>query len=279
MSPGLRPLPIDRRDFRLGAFVSYPKLSELPERFALTGRVWVKDQRDSDFCTQYAFCGASELQEDVRLVPEYTFAWAKRLSGTVDEWGCDLREAAKAQVKVGAIEEQHRPEGFTIEEKGADFLRRVENWPNDLARKALRHRKKSYFSVLGPYEAFDDIRAAIWKFRNKKQAVVSGVMWHWDEDEVDLTGVTENGSPHAILFVGWRGDYLLGVNSKGRVAHENGYFYMHKDVINYWAPLYGAFMLTDIEKDDAKYHIERGIKWDWSWLRKLLTRVRFSLGL
>jgi hypothetical protein len=270
---GLQPLPQDSRDFQLGAIVTLPALKDLPERFALTGSIWVKDQGDSDFCTAYAYCGISQLQEGVRLCDDFSFAASKWLSGNLESWGQDMRSAAKAHVKIGAIEESDRPDGFTVEEKGSDFLRNIANWPEKLQRKAVKHRKKSFAAVIDPssdYDCFDQIRASIWKFRDKKQGVAIGVIWGWKKSQVYIDEIGTGQYGHAMYAIGWEGDYLIVVNSHGKVTGRNGFHYFHRKVINHFAPMYGAFMLIDLEKDDAKYYIENGIKWDAGWLRKLL---------
>jgi len=99
---GLLPLPKDKRDFSLGALYKQPKLEELPESFDL-GEMRVKNQGDTDYCTAYASCLASEFQEDVSLWPDYTFAASKKISGNKDAWGQNLRHACKGQTKYGAI--------------------------------------------------------------------------------------------------------------------------------------------------------------------------------
>ena len=111
---GLNPLPPDNRDFKLGAAFTLPALSELPAEFEhpILG---ISDQGNSDMCGAFSSCSASELQEGVKLVPEYQFALIKELEGgDVDSFGADLRSIMKSHVKIGALEEKYRPQGFSI---------------------------------------------------------------------------------------------------------------------------------------------------------------------
>ena len=57
---GLRKLPPDTRDFKLGNVFDLPKLEELPSEFIL-GEPIIHNQGNTDFCTAYATCGMSEL--------------------------------------------------------------------------------------------------------------------------------------------------------------------------------------------------------------------------
>src|SRR3990167_314925 len=123
---GLNQTPPDSRDFALVAIVRLPNLTDLPDRFMLEP-ISMKDQMDSDFCTAYASCLLSEMQEGVELSPEYSFALSKMLTGDPETWGQDIRAALKAHVKIGAIKQKDAP--YSLKSKTVDFLRIFENWP------------------------------------------------------------------------------------------------------------------------------------------------------
>lgn len=267
MRYGLLPLSKDDRDLKLGAIFTYPKLSDIPDSFSLDV-LGIKDQKDTDFCTAFASCLVSELQEGVKLEPSYSFAVSKELSGGLHEWGQDIRYAMKSHAKVGAIESKVSP--FSLDTEDEDMLRDITNWPPSLKLDALRHKKKSYLEVTGPYTPFDDIRAAIWKFRKEKRGVVSGVKWSWPSSQVTLDTEINDGGGHCIAYVGWKGDYLKLVNSYGRDAGDNGVHWIHKDIVNKYAGLYGAFMFVDISPEEARFYQQNGSKVDVNWLRQLL---------
>jgi len=237
---GLRKLPEDIRDFKLGNVFDLPKLEELPDEFIL-GEPIIKHQGDTDFCTAYATCGISELQEEVELYPPYSFALSKEITKDWENWGQDLRTAIKAHIIYGAIEK-----GLTDIDS-----RWLKDYP-DLFSQAQKHLKKSFFSVSGRYDPFDNIKASLYHFRDKKQAVALGVLWSWDLSEKILTRTVEAGYGHAVYCIGFRGDYLIIVNSYGKEAGDNGKHYIHRDTINYFVPKYGAFMTVDIDKQTAR---------------------------
>ena len=205
---GLLPLPRDIRDLKLGAIIKLPELSELPDKFIIEP-LSIKNQIDfqgknTDSCTAFASCGASELQEGVELCPEWTFAITK--IGNLKSWGADLRSACKTHIKYGAIEKQESP--YTYENKTADFLRDINNWA-DLKDLAIKHKKKAFVSVVGQYNNFDDIRASLYYFRNEKRSVIIGVLWNWNLSDVFLTKKSGNGYGHAVYVIGWDKDYLI----------------------------------------------------------------------
>lgn len=267
MRYGLLPLPKDPRDISVGALYSLPKLSEIPDKFSID-TLEVKDQEESDFCAAYSSCTVSEIQEDVALEPAWSFAMSKTLSGDADSYGQDLRTMMKTHVKFGAIEKKQSP--FSIKNKSPDFLRRIKNWPTELRQKALYHKKGSFMDCKGPYDAFDNIRACVWKFRKEKRAVESGIMWGWpvDTERINDVGTPEGG--HAIAYIGWNGEYLMMQNSYGKSAGRNGVHLVHRSVVNKYVDMYGAFMFQDLSADEAKWYRDNGKKVDQSWVITLL---------
>ena len=96
------------KDFKLGAFFTFPKLEELPTDFRLEG-INIKQQYDSDFCAAFSSTLASELQEGVTLSPEWVFAKAKEKAGDVDGFGLTLKDVAKVHSDFGAPENPKLP--------------------------------------------------------------------------------------------------------------------------------------------------------------------------
>ena len=269
MQYGLLPLPKDERDLSVGAIYSLPKLSEIPDSFDIE-TLEVKDQKESDFCSAYSSTTASELQEGVRLEPSWIFAMSKTLSKDPDSFGQDLRTIMSAHVKFGGIEERTSP--FSIENKSSDFLRHAENWPN-LRKNALWHKKCSYMDCKGNFDAYDNIRACIWKFRKEKRLVVSGLLWGWPTETERINDVGNPAGGHAIVYKGWKGEYLIMQNSYGRKAGRNGVHLIHRSVVNKYVDMYGAYMFQDITPDEARWYKENGKKADKNWLLNMIATL------
>ena len=139
---GLKKLPPDSRDYALGSIQALPALSELPLSFILDSKA--DKAKIEDFCSATACTLMLEYTEEKELDELWYFAKSKELSGDVEEFGQDLRNACKTAQKFGAIPKDLAP--FT-KDKGSDFLRRIENYPKELEWKAGEHKQKSYFKV------------------------------------------------------------------------------------------------------------------------------------
>ena len=245
---GLRELPKDNRDFPLGAFTVLPELSELPDTFEHTTPFPIKNQGQSDFCSAYSSCGASELQEDVELYPEYSFALSKDITGDKEAWGQDLRSAAKAHLK-GAIPMPSEPQNGD--------LRDLYSYPPAWFHSAKRHAKKSYFKITGNYDSYDNIKASIWKYREEKRGIMIGVIWSWAVTDYFLTQPETSGYGHALYITGWDNEGLVVVNSYGEDAGKNGKHRMSREVINSFVPRFGAYMFLDNDPEEVKVLLER----------------------
>ena len=273
---GLLPLEKDKRDFSLGAAFVYPKLEELPENFEHTP-FKIKNQFSSDFCSSFASSSASELQEGIELSPEFAFAMSKKLSGNVSAWGQNLRDAMSAHVKIGCIEQKDAP--FAVTNKPDTFLRDPANWPETLDDEALVHAKSSYMDCKGPFDAFDNLRAAIWMFRDEKCCPVIGLEWGWGTGEPYIKTIS-GGFGHAIVCIGWRTigneTYLTIQNSWGDQVGDHGKFYLSRDVINNYIPKYGAMMFVDMTKEEYQSRLKA---LGQSWVLRALNAVLRILGI
>lgn len=275
---GLLPTPVDERDFKLGDITRLPDLSELPKNFLLKG-FRVKDQKDTDFCTQFMACGMSELQEGVELCPEWAFAVSKKISGDPEAYGADLRTALSVHTKYGAVESKECP--YSVENRDSEFLRRIENYDDALFTKAITHFKKSYIKVTGQYDVFDNIRATLWKYRSEKRAVGSGVIFGWSTEDFLLDEIPYGGGGHAIYYAGWgvvdNVTYLVLVNSYGKKAGKGGTHYVSREVVNHFGSLFGAYMFLDMSPSEIKRMIKYGITDSDTLLIQFMKKTVFLL--
>lgn len=253
---GLLPKTKDKRDFDLRvAGISLPKLSDLPEIFELDDPFEPYDQTEyADFCSGAMVAELSSLQEGVRLFFPFAFAAGKACSGEdVNSWGNDMRSAFRGQVKYGCPAESDVPDW--LKSKPASFLRDIKNYPSEVLEKALLHAKNSFFDVTGPYDPFDNIRAAIYKFAQDKKGVGIGLMWKWPLSDTDPIDYNRDGVGHAMgITKGWvvrHGVPKLKVKqSYGPLAGDGGYVYLPRDIINKNVPVFGAYMFQDMTKEE-----------------------------
>lgn len=275
---GLRELPPDSRDIQLGAVIKLPKLDELPPEFRLSNTFPVKDQKGSDFCSAYASCVLSEMQEDIELEPAWSFAVSKMLSGDVDGYGQDLRSAMAAHTKYGALPKKDTP--FSVGDQPDSYLRRIENWPRKMFDKAFPQKKKAYVFVTGPYDHFDNIRATIWYWftKGEKRGVLLGVAWGWPIEQVVMEDAGSPYGGHALADMGWverdEDQYLYIRGSYGTDAGENGYHYFSRQVINENVERYGAGMFVDMSKEELRELLKKkqNPKQSW-WFLEIIKRL------
>jgi len=275
----LHPLPHDQRDFRLGAISFQTNIENIPDSdWEVSGPLLIKDQGESDLCSAYAVTSVSEDQEGEELLPEYQFFKTKQISGNPDQWGANLRDACKSAVKYGSLPIKNglgKFKGISRKE-----LLNDETWPHYSDEVASCHRKKTYFSVDGRYDVFDNIRTALWKYRYKRSSIVTGVLWRykWLEAKGGIISSQygDGGFGHAFKIFGQKTIkgkmYLVAQLSQGKTVGDDGLFYFSREIVNREIGKYGIFMFNDIPVNQARKTMGRNqsfINRLWSFLKKL----------
>lgn len=270
---GILPLERDDRDFTVGALFQLPKLKDLPEEY-LVEPLSIKDQNSDgnyDFCAGCAGTGMIEPKEGVELFYPFLWAAAKFESGTdVNSFGVDLRSVGKALCKWGVPEIKDIPD--SVKNLSASERRIFANYPPSVRDAARKHLAQSYMFVDGPYDAYDNARANIWKFKDEKRHILFGVAWNWNPIDFELTGVG-GGSGHAMWLGGWFKNGLCSVNSIGVNAGHKGVHSISRETYNKWADVYGALIIVDKPREDIEYAIQNHIKEGDSWLSQILKVV------
>lgn len=262
ISGGLQEKIQDTRDLSLGSIFGVPKLKTVPETdFIVSYPKYMKDQKDTDFCTACAVTAASEDQEDIELSFEFQFAAMCKLKGRFDEWGCDLRTAMKSATKIGSIPKEKAP--FNIQNMAVDrdFVANWKNWPSEIWEEASTHRKDTYYDVDGPYDFFDNIRAALWNHRFEERTIVTGATWRksWINAPGGIipTEYESNGFGHAFKVFGQKNIngnlYLCAQLSNGDVG-DNGIYYFSREVVNKEFSKFGAYMFKDLSREQAEFY-------------------------
>ena len=259
---GLLPLKKDEKDIHLGEIVTLPKLEELPEEFSLGDTIIRNQEADGnkDFCTAYGTVGMAQLQDGMEGSQEWIFAASKELSGDPAEFGQNMRDAFKVWVKYGSPlrNEVKVPEN-------PDDRRYFKNYDPNLTGNVLK--KQTYVTCKGPYDAYDNLRASIWKFRTEKRAAGIGVVFSWPLSMVFLKGTEDNGFGHFMFVTGWNKNGLEVVNSYGKEAGLNGKHYLSRETIEYFVGNYGAYMLVDIPLEEARKLSDKAREKKSPWTR------------
>lgn len=253
---GLTKLPKDDKEFSFGAFF---KVDKVPDFEFNIGSSEILDQKDTDFCSAFATCGASSLQEKKTLNPYWSFAKSKELSGDIESWGQDLRSACKVHQKFGAIEYDRE---FSLEKHDKSFLRDIKNYP-DFTEQAKVHKKQAYFAMDSFRSKYDSIVSAIWKFKDEKRAGVTGMLWRGAWNNVEggiIPGLVGNQGEfgHAFIFTGQKyiknKPHLIAQLSNGEEIGDKGFYYFPKIIVDKEAT-YGNYMFLDMPSSWQKEEI------------------------
>ena len=257
----LKPLPRDPRDFNLGAVFPQIDIKDVPiTDFMVSQPISIKDQGESDLCSAYAVTSVSEDQEGKELLPQFQFLKTKQISGDVEEWGANLRDACKSAVKFGSLP----IDGFeNIRGLSRSQIFNPIMWPVGVDQVAEIHKKETYFAVTGKYDVFDNIRVALWQHKDKKCSIVTGTLFRSEWLEA-LGGVIpsdygDNGFGHAFKIFGQKnigGElYLVAQLSQGMGVGDRGLFYFSRKVTNKEIGSYGVFMFKDMSREDAEFYM------------------------
>lgn len=272
---GLIPQSKDKRDLHLGSAFSLPSLDELPDEFVIPP-FYIEDQKSNDFCSAATRGGMKGIME--KKIPFYPaiFALSKQLSDDKDDWGQSMRYAFKAtRISVPMYEDAPDFLKKKLHEQDWDFLRDIENYPQEFIDSGKKYRDKSFFVVKSPgMDYYDAARASIWKFRKKKQTIAIGVVFSWQLEALKLTGTNDNGYGHMMYLNGWNNEGEMVVNSYGPNAGKNGTHLISRETINVFAERYGMMMGVDMEPETARRIIGKR-KWlDASWWGKIMILLR-----
>lgn len=217
--------------------------------------------------------------------PLYFMSKIKQIRNEWQAQGANLRDACNAAVTYGFIKKVQSP--FTYDEskptdKTRDFLANWENWPSALDTLAAVNKIGSYFSVDGPYDAFDNICSAL--FSNMKTGIPCGVLFglNWRPEWtyaiggiINDTYQVSSGDGHCVYLDGVEFingvPYVRMIQTWGTTVGNKGVFFLPRNVINIeFAAGYGAFIFKKLSKDAAAYYNSNSIKVGGNWFLNLL---------
>lgn len=258
---GLQPTPKDPRDFPLGGVFGGIDIKSVPNiDFIVADPLEIKQQRDvlDDGCTGFSLTSTGEAHEGILLDQGFTFALIKKMQGSWKGWGGDLRSGCKVATKIGFIEQGQNPLDFGG--KPRDFIANWNNWPLDvLLPLAQKHRQESYFKIDGPYDTFDNLRAALWQHKDSKNYIYTGSMWRpgwlFAKDGMIPRQPIEGGMGHAFDLVGQaffkNEPFIVALNSYGKEAGKDGLHFFPREVVNREFT-FGSYMFIDMAKEEVK---------------------------
>ena len=266
---GLKELTKDENDFQLGTLIKWPKLSELPLEY-LVEPLSIKDQiadGNYDFCGSCAGAGMIEPKEEAELFYPFLFAAAKYESGQdPDSFGLNMRDIGKGLTKWGVPEIKDVPDW--VKNLSPEKRRRLCNYPDLVKELALKHKAQSYFFINGPYDHYDNARAAEWYFRKEKQHILIGIIFGWLLTDFYLGGAP-SGTGHAMWQAGWFSNGLRVINSAGKEAGKSGIHCLSRETFNKYAEKYGNLMIVDMPREEAEYYYKNKKRIDQNWLGRL----------
>ena len=139
----------------------------------------------------------------------------------------------------------------------------------------MEHKKKTFFKVTGPYDAFDNLRASI--FKNKSMALM-GLIWGWPLDEIFMEEPATRGNGHAVAAIGYATEdeepYLVIQNSYGINAGAGGKHYLSRKVVNDAVEKYSAFMFLDLCRPQAQFLNAHKLGTKWLWLANIWLGIK-----
>lgn len=281
----LLPLQHDDRDIVLGGVFNLGSIADVPkEDFSVNVFDYTLDQQFTDFCSAYAGTYISSDQEGVPLSPEYQFAITKQIQGSLESWGADLRSACKSFLK-GSIPQSDWDDFFGKESRyDRNIVVDQKKHPKEWTNIARRYAKGSFWAITGneAKDMFDSIILALWVNKDEKGGAITGLEWKapWltEKGGIIKTIYPEKGFGHAINLVGVK--YIDGTPfikarlSSGPNVGDKGFFYLSRDVINKYCPIYGVFMFKDLPKEAAKFLNNNNIKLTyWSGILAKLVAI------
>jgi len=262
MIGGLRELKRDDRDIKFGSIFELGDIKDVPDEFDVCTPLVIKDQKDTDYCSCFAGTAVSEDQELIELDPLYQYFKTKQIEGNT-EWGADLRSMAKSFVKFGSIEKKDSP--FNIDTP-RDTILDPKNWMPSFDVKARQHKKDSYAFVSGQYDFFDNIRLTLWKNKDKRKTIATGIVWdyewtHAPQGIIDFKGHDAFGHAFKVFGVRKIKDklFIKAQLSNGQGIGDNGVFYFSREIINQ-SEKFGGLSFTDLPIDTVRYLQDNGYK-------------------
>lgn len=265
---GLTGLRFDLRDrfFSHSKLFGTADLSQLPKEGLGRKPISIKNQGFTSFCTAFSTACGREYQEGIELSPEYQVALISQVVGSPILNGADGRDALKALTAFGSLPQADAP--YRLGDKSPEFIANLSNWPTDRLVKAGDHKAQAFFTVDGPYDAFDNIRTALMAGKDENQVVYVFGKWFtsWNSNGVRklIKESVGGNSLHAYVIFDFGQlddeDCVKVQQTYGTAAGDQGIQYLSREAVNaafaynsifawLFGPRLGAFIVRDMPKE------------------------------
>lgn len=211
---------------------------------------------------------AMEDIDNVPIDPYMIFAIGRHLRHQAPHTiGMELQSACEAVRLVGCLAQEDAP--FKRRFGDRPPRRLYANWEDwdklgdvrAFLHAAFARRRTDVFCVDGPYgNAFDNIRGALWAFREQHRSVVAAMKFSYEWLVVDAGVVPETSSAAGgfyttVKIVGQtlinNSLFLIVQGNFGESAGQKGYFYIPKSVFNRHVT-HNAYIFVDVPRKSAQ---------------------------
>ncbi len=258
---GLKPKKYDPRDkhFESHKILGSINPLALPDEYDADNGVTMPDQNaDGAYfeCSAYTVTDMAFDEDGQEYSPDYNFMKSLQIAGLPpDNQGVDLKSAFKVACTFGLLPKKLAL--FDTNAFGETYAADQKHWPLEVDKEAVKNIKPAYLGISGPYDFFDNVRAAMYISRSEKRTVGIGVTWYGDFETTGSSGLCPDnpamaGGGHSPKISGWTrkntqgefirgGEIFLKVKSwQGRNVGDNGWLYFSRPLINKLMAEWGA---------------------------------------
>lgn len=231
---GAVPSPKDIRDYRL----KFNTWEEMPDTYYVVDKAMVKNQGEKPTCVAHALSEIveynykKELGKYERFSTDFIYGLRDSSLYEPGEEGMYLREGLSVIKNFGDVFYSDLPSNnFSAAAKVC-----VDSNKDFLVEKAYPNRVSSYYKIT----TTEELRYSLMHHG----AVAGGMRWYKHstlQDAVYTFDPNDTYSGHAVIIIGWTGDYFIVQNSWGKSWGKSGLFAVkEEDLFKVFFELYGV---------------------------------------
>lgn len=270
----------------------------------------VPNQEGTDFCTAYGEAVSSGYKYSIPISPEYQTGMESKYLGKPILFGADATSSMDASLvfdslpssyfplslqdaysKYGRDIYAYGPNGEQSIQKagGASYIADPGSYDASLTKKALPYTPGIPYKVDGPYDAFDNIRSALYQAWHTDKSVVKAFGYWYESFNIQANDPAQKGrvdnpmgaspvSLHRYNFIDWVTDpdgtiWLVAALTQGTDFGDRGHLYMKRDCVNFLFSNIASQGLGLYISKPASYNLDTTIAWFRSILAYLANRT------